>query len=122
MNWLGLDHIQLAIPVGAEDLCRAFYGTILGWKEVSKPESLTGRGGVWFSTDSFQVHFGVEKDFQPAKKAHPAFLLKDLDHLAKELANHDIAVQWDDKLEGYNRFFAHDCFGNRLEFMQKTGT
>ena len=121
MNWIGLDHVQLAIPVDSEDLCRNFYGAILGWTEVPKPESLAGRGGVWFCTDSFQIHFGVEQDFRPAKKAHPAFLLKDLDLLADKLAINNVAVQWDDKLEGYKRFFVNDTFGNRLEFMQKTG-
>ena len=76
--------LQLAIPVGSEDLCRAFYVTVLGWEEVPKPESLAGRGGVWFCTDSFRIHLGVEKDFRPAKKAHPAFLLDDLDIFKSE--------------------------------------
>jgi catechol 2,3-dioxygenase-like lactoylglutathione lyase family enzyme len=119
LSWLGLDHVQLAIPVGSEDQCRAFYGTILGWQEVSKPESLAGRGGVWFCTESFRIHLGVERDFRPAKKAHPAFLLEDLDVLAEKMTAHDVAIEWDNNLEGYKRFYADDAVGNRLEFMQK---
>ncbi|WP_085901704.1 glyoxalase [Kiloniella majae] len=119
MNWLSLDHVQLAIPAGSEDVCRSFYGTILGWQEEPKPESLAGRGGVWFRTDAFRIHLGVDKDFHPAKKAHPAFLLEDLDALAEKMTAHDVVVEWDNNLEGYKRFYADDAVGNRLEFMQK---
>ncbi|TMV82713.1 glyoxalase, partial [Thioclava sp. BHET1] len=43
-----LDHVQLAIPAGAETRCRAFWGDLLGLREIAKPERLRARGGVWF--------------------------------------------------------------------------
>ena len=119
VKWLGLDHVQLAIPVGSEEICRQFYQDILGWEEVAKPESLAGRGGVWFQTDSFQLHLGVDPKFRPAEKAHPAFLVTDLLPLAENLDSSGTAIEWDDNLEGYKRFYARDAVGNRLEFMQK---
>jgi hypothetical protein len=68
-----LDHVQVAMPQGQEAAARVFYGGVLGLPEIAKPESLAARGGVWFQCGHQQLHLGVEEDFRPAKKAHPAF-------------------------------------------------
>jgi catechol 2,3-dioxygenase-like lactoylglutathione lyase family enzyme len=70
-----LDHVQVAAPPGCEAEARRFYGDLLGLVEVAKPEPLRARGGVWFE----QLHVGVEADFTPARKAHPALRADDLD-------------------------------------------
>ncbi len=72
-SFYGIDHIQLAAPEGCEDEARNFFATLLGWTEIPKPENLRKRGGVWFQCGIHQVHIGVQKDFVPATKAHPAF-------------------------------------------------
>jgi catechol 2,3-dioxygenase-like lactoylglutathione lyase family enzyme len=105
-----IDHVQVAAPPGCEAEARAFYGGMLGMHEVEKPEALRARGGVWFE----HVHVGVEEDFRPARKAHPAFVIDDLDALAARIGE----VQWDDAVPGVRRFYASDPFGNRLEFVQ----
>ena len=111
---VGFDHVQLAAPPGCEEAARRFFGTVLGLEEVEKPEPLRGRGGVWFALDGDQeLHVGVEAGFAPARKAHPAFAVDDLDALAARLGD----VQWDDSLPGVRRFYADDPFGNRLEFV-----
>jgi catechol 2,3-dioxygenase-like lactoylglutathione lyase family enzyme len=117
----GYDHVQVAIPPGSEATARSFYGTLLGMAEVPKPTALTGRGGCWFRSGSAILHLGVETPFQPARKAHPAFLVDDLDALAARLrhAGHD-CVASDGELPGVRRFHAFDPFGNRLEFQQAT--
>src|SRR5512147_3073253 len=74
----GLHHLQLAIPRGAEERARAFYGSLLGLREIAKPAHLARRGGVWFELGALQLHLGVEEEFRPAKKAHPALLVEDL--------------------------------------------
>ena len=89
---------------------RAFYGGVLGMREVEKPPALAARGGVWFE----QLHVGVEEEFRPARKAHPAFVVDDLDALAARLGD----VEWDDALPGTRRFYARDPWGNRLEFVE----
>jgi catechol 2,3-dioxygenase-like lactoylglutathione lyase family enzyme len=104
-----LDHVQVAAPLGCEDEARAFYGGVLGLSELEKPASLASRGGVWFE----HLHVGVEDPFTPARKAHPAFVVADLDALASRLGE----VQWDDAVPGVRRFYASDPFGNRLEFV-----
>ena len=117
---VGLDHVQLAIPPGAEEQCRAFYVALLGMTELTKPPVLAARGGVWVRGGAAEIHLGVEQDFRAARKAHPALKVDDIDGLAKRLlaAGHD--VRWDDVLPGVRRFFTSDPLGNRLEFMAAT--
>ena len=112
-----LDHVQLAIPPGSEAQCRAFYVGALGWTEVPKPAVLAARGGLWLQVGTHQVHLGVEQDFRPARKAHPAFAVDDLDALAKRLEVAGVAVTYDDAIPGVNRFYIADPVGNRIEFL-----
>ncbi|GAB3837126.1 VOC family protein [Dactylosporangium cerinum] len=113
----GLHHTQLAIPPGAEPQIRAFYGDILGMTELEKPPVLAARGGCWFRGGALELHFGVEQDFVPARKAHPGLLVTDLDAVAKRLTDAGVAVDWDGNFPGHRRFYAFDPLGNRLEFL-----
>ena len=113
----GLDHVQLACPPGGEDQARAFYGGLLGLPEIEKPEPLRARGGVWFECGAHQLHVGVEDDFRPARKAHPALRVDDLDALAARLAAAGRRVDWDDALPGVRRFYTADPWGNRVELL-----
>jgi catechol 2,3-dioxygenase-like lactoylglutathione lyase family enzyme len=113
-----IDHIQIAAPVGCEDAARKFYGSILGMKEIEKPPLLRARGGCWFECGDQQLHVGVEQDFRPARKAHPAFAVADFDELRQTLAGHGVAVTDDENLPGTRRFYAEDPWGNRLEFVE----
>ncbi|UFU01234.1 VOC family protein [Radiobacillus kanasensis] len=115
----GLDHVQLAAPTGSEETAIHFYETILGMTEIEKPDTLKKNGGVWFQCGKQQLHIGIEEPFFPAKKAHPAFYVNQLNELKNHLANHDVSVQADDRLPGYNRFYVEDPFGNRLEFLEQ---
>ena len=119
----GLDHVQVAIPVGGEAAARAFYGGLLGMTEVPKPPALATRGGCWFESGAAVLHLGVEEPFTPARKAHPAFLVTDLDGLADRLASAGASVtRSDGELPGIRRFHTVDPFGNRLEFQQDSRT
>ncbi|WP_400163882.1 VOC family protein [Brevibacillus sp. TJ4] len=117
-DWLGLDHVQLAAPAGCEAEARRFFGELLGMTEVEKPEKLKPRGGVWFQCGAQMLHIGVEADFSPAKKAHPAFLVRSIEALMERLREHGVAYRLDDEIPGITRFFTEDPFGNRLEFME----
>lgn len=115
---LGYDHVQLAIPRGGEDVARAFFVDLLGMEEVAKPDTLS-RAGCWFAAGPVALHVGIDPDFRPATKAHPAFLTDDVAGLRARLEAAGVACRDDKPVEGYARFFASDPFGNRLEFMQK---
>lgn len=119
-HFVGIDHIQLAAPEGCEEKARHYFGGLLGWTELEKPESLRSRGGVWFGCASHQVHIGVQASFAPALKAHPGFAVRGLSALKDRLVQNGMTVI-DDELrmeEGYRRFFTNDPFGNRLEFLE----
>ena len=115
-----LHHAQIACPRGSEDRLRSFYTGVLGMTEKPKPPALAVRGGCWF-VDRWgsELHLGVEDDFRPARKAHPALLRPDLDALAGRLAAAGYPVTWgDDEIPGVRRFHTEDCHGNRIEFIQ----
>ena len=117
----GLDHVQVAMPAGEEARARAFYGATLGLTEIEKPEPMRKRGGAWYALgDGRQLHLGVEDDFRPSRKAHPCFVCADAERLAGQLAASGAEVRWDDAISGVKRFFSDDCFGNRLEFTERT--
>jgi catechol 2,3-dioxygenase-like lactoylglutathione lyase family enzyme len=113
-----LDHVQLAAPKGSEDLAREFYQEVLGLAEVEKPENLKKRGGAWFSSGDIHIHIGIEEPFYPAKKAHPAILVKNLAGLMDHLDNKKVRYIVDENLPGARRFYVSDPFGNRLEFLE----
>jgi catechol 2,3-dioxygenase-like lactoylglutathione lyase family enzyme len=113
-----LDHVQLAMPAGGEHAARAFYADLLGIPEVQKPKELAKRGGCWFERGVLKLHLGVEQDFRPAKKAHPALIVSDLHALIKRLTEGGYRVVEDEPLSGYERRFVHDPFGNRIELME----
>ncbi|MFF2450778.1 VOC family protein [Neobacillus sp. NPDC058068] len=113
-----IEHVQLAAPKGCEAAAREFFVEILGLTEVEKPEELKKRGGVWFEFGAFQIHIGVEEPFSPAKKAHPAFVVENIEELKKRLQEKAVDFTSDDNLPGANRIHVHDPFGNRLEFLE----
>ncbi|MGE0628846.1 MAG: VOC family protein [Hyphomicrobiaceae bacterium] len=120
-NFIALDHVQVAMPPGLEDKAREFYGAVLGMSEMKKPATLAGRGGVWFSGGdgaTVQIHCGVDHDFRPARKAHPAILVAEIDELAARLEAAGHAVTWDEDIGEMRRLFCNDPFGNRLEFIE----
>jgi len=119
MTIVGLDHVQIAAPEGTEQQARRYFGELLGLVEVEKPATLRARGGVWFELGELQLHVGVDDAFAPARKAHPALRVAagELDGLAERLRAAGADVVWDDALPGTRRFYSHDPWGNRIEFV-----
>lgn len=112
-----LHHVQLAMPAGGEEKARAFYQGVLGIPEIPKPLNLAKRGGCWFEQGSLRIHLGIETDFRPARKAHPAFLVVDLPTLKTALEAAGYSLNSDEPLAGYDRVYVNDPFGNRIELM-----
>jgi catechol 2,3-dioxygenase-like lactoylglutathione lyase family enzyme len=120
MTILSIDHVQIAIPAGEEDRARAFYISQLGFIEFPKPPDLAKRGGAWFQAGNVQLHLGVETDFRPARKAHPAFIVDDLDSLIAAVRGAGYETDTSQPaLDGYKRAHVFDPFGNRIELMEK---
>ena len=105
----GIDHVQVAAPPGCEEEARRFYGELLGMPEIVKPEELRGRGGVWFRCGPQQLHVGVQEDFTPSSKAHPAFAVAGLSELVARL---------DNVTNDGPRVYTADPWGNRIEILE----
>jgi len=122
MTLQAIDHVQAAMPAGEEERARGFYRDLLGLPEQPKPPELAKRGGCWFETSNVKVHLGVETPFIPAKKAHIAFRVDDVQALAARARAGGFEVVDDDALPGHARIYIYDPFGNRLEFLQPLET
>jgi len=116
-TFIAIDHVQLAMPAGEEEAARRFYRDLLGMAEIPKPAELAKRGGCWFESGSVQLHLGVEADFRPAKKAHPALRCRDYDALTSRLRAAGVEVKPDDNIPGVRRCHVSDPFGNRIELI-----
>jgi catechol 2,3-dioxygenase-like lactoylglutathione lyase family enzyme len=119
MPVLSLDHVQVAIPVGGEAQARQFYVGILGFTEVEKPPAMAERKSIWLIAGPVNLHLGIEPDFHPAKRAHPALLVADLDEILVACQGAGLATKADISFNGFRRVHVLDPFGNRLELMQR---
>jgi catechol 2,3-dioxygenase-like lactoylglutathione lyase family enzyme len=117
-EWVGIDHVQLATPVGAEDEARRFYVDVLGLVEVPKPAELAKRGGAWFEAGEVRLHIGGEAPFVPARKAHPALAIN---NLVEFVEARNLDVVWNTEIEGLTRCHVDDPFENRIELVQVDG-
>jgi hypothetical protein len=115
-----LDHVQLAIPMGTEASCDEFYVGLLGFVMLPKPPVLAARGGRWYQRDDATLHLGVESEFRPAKKAHPALVVEDYDDLLAHLKAAGVAVRPDEDNPGVRRCYVDDPVGNRVELIDAT--
>ena len=122
-----LHHVQVSMPPGQEAAARKFYADALGLVEVPKPAALAGRGGCWFRSVrgeqiTAEIHLGVEDPFVPARRAHPALLVEDvetLEQLGRSVEQRGFDVRWGERhtFEGHERFHSFDAFGNRVEVL-----
>jgi catechol 2,3-dioxygenase-like lactoylglutathione lyase family enzyme len=117
-----LDHVQLAMPAGREDDAVAFYQGLLGLPQVPKPAPLAARGGCWFEKGDVRVHLGVDPDFRPARKAHPALLVTGLGGLAARLRAAGVPTVDGEPIGDERRVYVDDPFGNRVELLERGGT
>lgn len=117
---LGLHHAQITIPKQQEAEGKSFYCDLLGLPEISKPESLQGRGGFWLQVGNQEVHVGTEDGFDRlSTKAHLAYEVSDIITWRTKLDDSNIEILDGVPIPGYERFEFRDPFGNRVEMIQK---
>jgi catechol 2,3-dioxygenase-like lactoylglutathione lyase family enzyme len=114
-----IDHVQLAMPCGEEEAARSFYRDLLGMREAEKPPELATRGGCWFESGTVKIHLGIERDFRPAQKAHPALNATDYGGLISRLRAAGIEASEARDISGVRRCHIHDPFGNRIELIDQ---
>ena len=114
-----IDHVQLAMPAGEEEKARRFFVNLLGMRELPKPPELAKRGGCWFASGDVQLHMGVEADFRPARKAHPAFRCERYADLVEHLRSYGVEIVEAKEIPGVQRCHITDPFGNRIELISE---
>lgn len=117
-----IDHVQLAIPKGSEEMARKFYGGSLGLEEIEKPDSLKPSGGVWYKIGNIELHLGVSSanahaENEQGKKEHPAFVIEELHKTKKYLTDMGVKIREEIEIPGRSRFSFYDPFGNRIELL-----
>jgi catechol 2,3-dioxygenase-like lactoylglutathione lyase family enzyme len=120
MPIVSIDHVQIAIPIASEDRARAFYSGILGFAEIEQPPQMAERKSLWFVAGSVNLHLGIEPNFTPAKRAHPAFVVEGLDAILAACNRAAITTKPDTSFNDLRRVHVFDPFGNRLELMERT--
>ena len=120
MKIISIDHVQIALPAGGEQSARTFYTDVLGFIEIPKPAELAKRGGLWFQCENFQLHLGIDANFQPAHKAHPAFIVDDLNSFIAKAESAGFQIDTSQPaLDGFKRAHVFDPFENRIELMER---
>jgi catechol 2,3-dioxygenase-like lactoylglutathione lyase family enzyme len=119
MSILSIDHVQVAVPTGSEDRARAFYCGVLGFAEIDKPTQMAERKSIWFVAGTVNLHLGLESDFIPAKRAHPAFVVDRLDAILSACEHAGVVIRPDTSFNSFRRVHVFDPFGNRLELMER---
>ncbi|HEY8491901.1 MAG TPA: VOC family protein [Dehalococcoidia bacterium] len=116
---LGLHHVQIFIPPGTEDRARAFYGGLLGLREVPKPPSLAGRGGLWYDVGDGQLHVSARPAGADTSGRHPGLLVDDLAAFRRRLEAAGVPLEEDVPIPGFVRCYCRDPFGNRIELLER---
>jgi catechol 2,3-dioxygenase-like lactoylglutathione lyase family enzyme len=119
---VGLDHVQVVVPLESRGAAHAFYGGLLRLSELEIPPVLAARGGIWYALGDRELHIGIEEHFTPAHRAHPALTVASaeaLETLAARLTDAGYEPLWDYELPGARRFYVTDPFGNRLELLSR---
>jgi hypothetical protein len=80
-----------------------------------QPPQLAARGRCCFESEAFQIHLGLEKNFIPPRKAHPAFIVDGLAGMVAKAKQAGLTVTEDEPIEGCDRRHIDDPFGNRIE-------
>jgi catechol 2,3-dioxygenase-like lactoylglutathione lyase family enzyme len=114
-----IDHVQIAVPKALEAEALRFYRSVLGLKEIPKPEELRARGGAWFEVGNIQFHIGVDPEPSPKSKRHVCFLVPDLAKAKDTTLAHGVTIEEEGVAEGLKRFFVRDPAGNRIEIGQR---
>jgi catechol 2,3-dioxygenase-like lactoylglutathione lyase family enzyme len=106
------------MPKGGEAMARRFYTHYLGLRELSRPEALCLRGGVWFDAGGLQLHVSVEEERTGAdRQRHFGLGCGDLDSLRARLMAAGVVIE-EGPTAPWKRFFIYDPFGNRIEIHQ----
>jgi catechol 2,3-dioxygenase-like lactoylglutathione lyase family enzyme len=117
-----LQHVSSPFAEGEKAALRAFYGKLLGLREIPTPATLAHLDLVWFSVgDGLELHFFSGETARSARR-HFCLDIEDLEETRRllEAAGHE---PYDDTpIPNRPRFFCRDPAGNLIEFTRVEGS
>ncbi len=119
-----LQHTSVPMPPGGDDDARAFYGDLLGMREIPKPEGLAAMTVVWFAANDNgdEVHVFQEKNIGPNSAAqHLCLEVDDIAAYQTRLSNAGYAVEIPATIYNRPRLFVRDPFENLVELVEIRG-
>ncbi len=112
---------HVAINVNQIERAKAFYGGVLGLREVDRPESFNFPG-AWYRLGNADLHLIERPVTDPSNAQHFALWVNDLHAAAEQLEKAGHVVAWEKmKIQNVDRFFTRDPDGNRIEIMSADG-
>ena len=116
---IALHHVNVTVPAELETAAKAFYGVVLGLKQIPKP--LTSRqSGAWYEIGDTQLHLSIENE-RPGhlSSGHVCFAISDLAEAEQKFREAGVEIITDPEPNpNLPRFFVHDPGGNLLEIAQ----
>jgi catechol 2,3-dioxygenase-like lactoylglutathione lyase family enzyme len=115
-----INHITIAVPAGEHEKVRAFYGGLLGLKEIERPGVLNQVYDlIWYEWMGIFLHIDFSPPWtKPAENRHVAVEVRNLQavraHLERRGAHIVDAVPMPDR----ERLYLLDPFGNYFEIME----
>ncbi len=115
-----INHVTVAVPAGEHARVRAFYGDILGLKEISNPKALNSTYDLlWFEWLDIQIHIDFTPPwFKPAENRHIAFEITGLPQVRHYLESKGATIREAVPMPDRDRFYVLDPFGNYFEFLE----
>jgi len=115
-----LNHVTIAVPAGEHDRVRAFYGGVLGLKELERPAQLRAVYDIiWFECAGIQIHIDLTPNcFVPQGNRHFAMEVRAIAEVRRHLEANGVTILEAVPIPGKVWFYALDPFGNMIEFLE----
>jgi catechol 2,3-dioxygenase-like lactoylglutathione lyase family enzyme len=117
-----INHVNITVPKIAEAAAKHFYGSVLGLKEIPKPEGSRVGVGAWYELDGVQLHLSVEDGVgdNNASRRHVCLMVTDLQQAEKQLRAAGVEILPDERpVRGWFRFYVRDPGGNLIEIAER---
>ena len=117
-----LQHVSSPFAGDDRDALRAFYGEVLGLREVPTPSTLAHMELIWFSAgDGAELHF-FRGPADTGAARHFCLDIEDLEETRRRLQAAGHEPYDDTPIRNRPRFFCRDPAGNLVEFTSIQGS
>ncbi|WP_057935819.1 VOC family protein [Algoriphagus resistens] len=110
-----LDHVLITIPPNSRKEARQFYIEKLLLKEIPGTHP---HGAIWIQLGAIELHVREEEGHQSTSARHAAFEVTDLEEAKVFLEKETIEISYSSKIDGRDRCFFRDPWGNRFELIE----